>query len=56
MEPNRFVQVVGFPDYESAMANSKHPRTNQIASQLRELCEGDATYRDLDVYRVTTFG
>jgi hypothetical protein len=54
-EPHSYVQMVGFPDYDSAMANSKHPQTNRIAGTLRELCEGEARYRDLDVYRVTTF-
>lgn len=50
--PDRYVQIVGFPDYESAMANSKHPVTNRFAEQLGELCEGEAVFRDLDVRRV----
>ena len=46
------MQIVGFPDYESAMANSKHPATSRFAEQLRALCEGEAVFHDLDVRRV----
>jgi len=53
--PNRYVQIVGFPDYEAAMANSKHPVTNRFAEQLRGVCEGEATFHDLDVRRVQAF-
>jgi hypothetical protein len=50
--PDRYIQIVGFPDFESAMANSKHPATSRFAEQLRELCEGEAVFHDLDVRRV----
>ena len=50
--PDRYVQIVGFPDHESAMANSKHPATSRFAEQLGELCEGEAVFHDLDVRRV----
>lgn len=52
---DRYLQIVGFPDYESAMANSKHPGTGRFAEQLRDVCDGEATFHDLDVRRVQAF-
>ena len=49
------MQIVGFPDYESAMANSKHPVTGRFAEQLGEVCDGEAVFHDLDVRRVQAF-
>jgi len=53
--PDRYVQIVGFPDHESAMANSKHPATSRFAEQLGEVCDGEAAFQDLDVRRVQAF-
>jgi len=50
--PDRYLQIVGFPDYESAMTNSKHPATNRLAEEMREICDGEAVFHDLDVRRV----
>ncbi|HEY6425063.1 MAG TPA: DUF1059 domain-containing protein [Pseudonocardiaceae bacterium] len=50
--PQTFVQVVEFPNYDQAMANSSHPVTAEFADKLRKLCEGDPTFRNLDVRRV----
>jgi hypothetical protein len=50
--PGTYVQIVGFPDHESAMANSKHPVTSRFAERIGELCDGEAVFRDLDVQRV----
>jgi len=50
--PDRYLQIVGFPDYESAMANSKNPATSRFAEQLGAVCEGEAVFHDLDVRRV----
>lgn len=54
-EPGRYLQVVAFPDYESAMANSKHPATGRFAEMLGELCDSAPTFHDLDVRGVRTF-
>jgi hypothetical protein len=54
-EPGRYLQIVGFPDYETAMANSKHPVTSSFAEQLGGVCEGEAVFHDLDVRRVQAF-
>ena len=53
--PDRYVQIVGFPDHESAMANSKHPATSRFAEELQTLCEGEAVFHDLDVRRMQGF-
>ena len=50
--PDRYLQIVGFSDYESAMANSKHPATSRFAEQLGSVCEGEAVFHDLDVRRI----
>jgi len=52
---DRYVQMVGFPDHHSAMANSKHPVTGRFAEQLMALCDGEAVFHDLDVRRVQAF-
>jgi predicted small metal-binding protein len=49
---DRYLQIVAFPDHESAMANSKHPATGRFAEQLGAVCEGEAVFHDLDVRRV----
>ncbi|WP_181781514.1 DUF1059 domain-containing protein [Pseudonocardia pini] len=51
-DPGRYLQLVAFPDYESAMRNSKHPATGRIAERIREMTEGEQTFRNLDVQRV----
>jgi uncharacterized protein DUF1059 len=53
--PDRYLQIVGFPDHESAMANSKNPVTGRFAEQLGAVCEGEAVFHDLDVRRVQAF-
>jgi hypothetical protein len=51
--PDTFVQLVGFPDYASAMRNSDHPATAEFAKRLHEATEGEAGFRNLDVREVT---
>jgi hypothetical protein len=50
--PDTYVQVVEFPSYEAAMANSELPETAQLAEKLRGLCDGDIVFRNLDVVTV----
>lgn len=52
---DRYVQIVAFPDHESAMANSKHPATSRFAERFGAVCEGEAVFHDLDVRRVRAF-
>ena len=44
-----YVQVVEFPSYEEAMANSADPRTTEFAEELALLCTEGPTFRNLDV-------
>jgi hypothetical protein len=50
--PNTYVQIVEFPSYEDAMANSDLPETGSFAEKLGELCDGPMRFRNLDVRSV----
>jgi hypothetical protein len=49
--PNTYVQVVEFPSYQEAMANSDLPETGELAQRLSALCDGPPAFRNLDVLR-----
>ena len=46
-----YVQIIEFPSYDAAMANSNLPETGEFAAQLAKLCDGPPTFRNLDVLR-----
>ena len=46
-----YLQIVEFPSYEQAMANSSWPETSEFAAKLAALCDGPPTFRNLDVTR-----
>ena len=48
---NTYVQIVEFPSYEDAMANSNMPETSDFSAQLAALCDGPPSFRNLDVLR-----
>jgi hypothetical protein len=50
--PDTYVQVVEFPSYEEAMANSALPETAEFAGKLSALCSSGPTFRNLDVVQV----
>ena len=50
--PNTYVQIVRFPSYAEAMANSELPETGHFAEQLVKLCDAPPVFRNLDVQRV----
>ena len=50
--PDTYVQIVEFPSYEDAMANSELPETASFAEKLRALCDGSPSFRNLDVRSV----
>jgi hypothetical protein len=50
--PDTYVQIVEFPSYEDAMANSELPETASFAESLRNLCDGPPLFRNLDVQSV----
>jgi hypothetical protein len=47
--PGHFIQLVEFPHYAAAMANSDHPATAEFAQSLRQMCGDHITFRNLDV-------
>jgi hypothetical protein len=50
--PDTYVQVVEFPSYEEAMANSAFPRRRPSPRRLSALCSSGPTFRNLDLVRV----
>jgi hypothetical protein len=50
--PNTYVQVVEFPSYEQAMANSALPETAALSGKLAALCDSGPTFRNLEAVRV----
>jgi hypothetical protein len=50
--PDTYVQIVEFPSYEEAMANSNLPETAAFADRMRELCSGPVLFKNLDVRRI----
>ncbi len=50
--PDTWIQIVEFPSYEDAMANSRLPETAGLAEQLAKLSDGPPVFRNLDVERV----
>src|SRR5436309_1726242 len=46
-----YVQIVEFPSHEEAMENSNRPDTTAFAERMAKLCDGPATFRNLDVIR-----
>ncbi|MEZ5186180.1 MAG: hypothetical protein R2720_10580 [Candidatus Nanopelagicales bacterium] len=49
--PDSYIQIVEFPSYEEAMANSDRSETGQFAARMTALCDGPLTYRNFDVTR-----
>lgn len=54
-QPDTYVQIVEFPSYQEAMANSGLPETGEFAEKLARLCDGPPVFRNLDVRRVDEF-
>ena len=50
--PDTYLQIVEFPSYDDAMANSALPETAAFAEKLRGLCDGPVRFRNLDVRSV----
>jgi hypothetical protein len=48
---NTYLQIVEFPSYEMAKANSALPATSEFAAKLASVCDGPPTFRNLDVLR-----
>ena len=50
--PDTYVQIVEFPSYEDAMANSELPQTATLSEKIRELCDGRMVFWNLDVQSI----
>ncbi len=50
--PGVYLNIVEFPSYEEAMANSKRPETSEFAGAMAELCDGPPRFYNLDVLDV----
>jgi quinol monooxygenase YgiN len=48
-DPNRYLVLAFFDDYESAMVNSNLPETNEFGQKQAELLDGPMVFTDLDV-------
>jgi hypothetical protein len=53
-QDDTYVQIVDFPSYEQAMANSTRPETSVLAETLAKLCDGPPVFRNLNVLREET--
>lgn len=51
-QPGVYVQIVEFPSYEEAMANSNLPETREFAERLAKLSDHPPRFRNLEVRRV----
>lgn len=47
--PNRYMAIVEFESYESAMENSSLPETDEFSKAMAKLCDGPPTFHNLDV-------
>ncbi|CAL99657.1 uncharacterized protein DUF1059 [Saccharopolyspora erythraea NRRL 2338] len=50
-QPNSYYEFVEFPSYDEAMRNSALPETEALSRRMRELCDGEPTFHNLDVVR-----
>ena len=50
-DPRHYVDIVEFPSYERAMVNNDLPETNRYADRMRELCDGEPRFINLEVVR-----
>ena len=53
-DPERYMLVVFFDSYESAMENSNLPETAEFAEKQTPLLDGPPTFYDLDVIQERT--
>lgn len=47
--PDRYVNIVFFDSYESAMENSDKPATQEFSKKMMALVDGAPTFHNLDV-------
>jgi hypothetical protein len=47
--PGHYFTIVEFASYDAAMENSARSDTSEFAAKMMELCDGQPTFRNLDV-------
>ena len=52
--PNTYLWMVEFPSPDDAARNNDLPETAEIAEQMNKLCEGEPTFRNLDLLEQRT--
>ncbi|MER7010675.1 DUF1059 domain-containing protein [Saccharopolyspora sp. NPDC000359] len=50
-QPGTYYEFVEFPSYDAAMRNSRLPETDALSRRMRDLCEGEPEFHNLDVVR-----
>ncbi|TDD92403.1 DUF1059 domain-containing protein [Saccharopolyspora karakumensis] len=50
-QPDLYYELVEFPSYDEAIRNSHLPETEELSERMRNLCEGEPTFHNLDVVR-----
>jgi hypothetical protein len=55
-DPGRYFSIVEFGSYEEAMANSQRAETGEFAAKMMELCDGPATFYNLDLEQTSEMG
>jgi hypothetical protein len=53
-DPGRYLQMVFFDSYESAMENSNLPVTQEFSQKMMALADGQPTFYNLDVVEERT--
>jgi hypothetical protein len=54
-DPSRFMVIVFFDSYESAMENSNLPEVNEFSQKMMELTDGPPTFHNLEVIEDKNF-
>ena len=54
--PDTYISMVEFPSYREAMEHSARAETNAFAERMREICDGEPTFHNVDVLREQSFG
>ncbi|MFI0468480.1 DUF1059 domain-containing protein [Saccharopolyspora sp. 5N102] len=49
--PGTYYEFVEFPSYDEAMRNSRLPETDELSRKMRDLCDEEPTFHNLDVVR-----
>lgn len=47
--PGHYYAIVEFESYDAAMENSARSDTSEFAAKMMELCDGQPTFRNLDI-------